>query len=384
MHSGGAEWIVEVALRAAQWRRPPEPAAPPQPSPLATSDTPRPPAAMRLIRIDTKAADATTLTLPLLEQPRPGAPADHCVIEVRSAGVNPSDAKAALGHMPHAVWPRTPGRDYAGLVVDGPQALLGKPVWGCGGDLGIRRDGTHATHLIVPTASVCEIPAGIGLREAGAVGVPFVTAYEGLRRAGLPGPGRSVLVLGANGAVGQAALQIARYLGAHAIAVVRNEQARQACPASPAPIVHLELPEPAAAIRSLTDGHGVDVAFNTVGSPYFALANQCLGIGGHQVFIATTERAVPFDIFAFYRGQQTYHGIDSLALDCTACATILQRLAPGFASGALRPFPIAADSVHTLDDAARAYRRVLAGTRQRLVIEPGAVTAGRAPAEAAR
>jgi len=79
---------------------------------------------------------------------------------------------------------------------------------------------------------------------------------------------------------------------------------------------------------------------------------------------------VPFDIFAFYRGQHSYHGVDSLALDCTACAGILEQLAPGFTSGGLRPFMVEAESVYDIDAAAAAYRRVLAGARQRLVIAP--------------
>ena len=49
-------------------------------------------------------------------------------IEVKAAGVNPSDVKATLGAMSHAVWPRTPGRDWAGVVVEGPNDLLGREV----------------------------------------------------------------------------------------------------------------------------------------------------------------------------------------------------------------------------------------------------------------
>jgi NADPH2:quinone reductase len=46
---------------------------------------------------------------------------DEVVVEVGAAAVNPSDVKAAIGMMPHAVFPRTPGRDFAGMVVDGPR-----------------------------------------------------------------------------------------------------------------------------------------------------------------------------------------------------------------------------------------------------------------------
>ena len=105
--------------------------------------------------------------------PKPGP--NEILIKVAAAGVNPSDVKAALGAMPHAVWPRTPGRDYAGTVVEGPAELLGKEVWGSGGELGIRRDGTHARHLLLDAAHVRAKPGTVSLREAGAVGVPFIT-----------------------------------------------------------------------------------------------------------------------------------------------------------------------------------------------------------------
>ena len=64
-------------------------------------------------------------------------PEGHAVIHVQAAAVNPSDVKAALGMMPHAIWPRTPGRDFAGVVVAGPDEWLGAEVWGTGGDLGM-------------------------------------------------------------------------------------------------------------------------------------------------------------------------------------------------------------------------------------------------------
>ena len=69
-------------------------------------------------------------------------------IEVKAAAVNPSDVKAATGLMPYAVFPRTPGRDYAGVVIDGPAGAIGREVFGSSGDLGIRRDGTHGFFVI--------------------------------------------------------------------------------------------------------------------------------------------------------------------------------------------------------------------------------------------
>ncbi len=74
----------------------------------------------------------------------------------------------------------------------------------------------------------------------------------------------------------------------------------------------------AAQVRELTDGRGADIVYNTVGSAYFEAANKSMAKGATQIFIATQDRAVPFDIFAFYRGMHTFVGIDSLAMDCVA------------------------------------------------------------------
>ncbi len=91
---------------------------------------------------------------------------------------------------------------------------MGKEVFGSSGDLGIRRDGTHATHLVIEADALVEKPANVSLDEAAGIGVPFVAALEGFRRAGMPKPGETVLVMGVNGKVGQAAAQIATWRGA--------------------------------------------------------------------------------------------------------------------------------------------------------------------------
>jgi NADPH:quinone reductase-like Zn-dependent oxidoreductase len=74
------------------------------------------------LRVYQKAADAAALPQAIhVEDPAAITPGTgQVLIQVRYAGVNPSDVKAVLGAMPHAIWPRTPGRDYAGVVVAGP------------------------------------------------------------------------------------------------------------------------------------------------------------------------------------------------------------------------------------------------------------------------
>ena len=75
---------------------------------------------------------------------------------------------------------------------------------------------------MLPAANLSEKPAAISLAEAGAVGVPFITAYEGLRETGPVRQGDVVLVLGANGKVGQAAIQLVTAAGARVFGVERT------------------------------------------------------------------------------------------------------------------------------------------------------------------
>lgn len=296
--------------------------------------------------------------------------ATDALIEVRAAAVNPSDAKAAIGMMPYAVFPRTPGRDFAGVVIDGPAGLVGKDVFGSSGDLGIRRDGTHATHLVIEAAALVEKPSTISLAEAAGIGVPFVTAQEGFRRAGMPRPGETVLILGLNGKVGQAAAQIASWQGARVIGVVRKDEPYVGHAHGEVTVIDSSRNDVAESVHELTGGKGADVVYNTVGEAYYEAGTGSLARLGRQIFIASVKTTVPFDIFAFYRGRHTYVGIDTLALSSIAAAEVLRELVPGFASGALKPFPIEPGAIYPLERAAQAYAAVLGSSRDRVVFLP--------------
>lgn len=323
---------------------------------------------MPRLRVHQKTDSIDTLDLRLEpDDPEPQGPGE-VLVQIHAAGVNPSDVAACLGRMPQAAWPRTPGRDWAGTVLAGPAALLGAEVFGSGGDLGITRDGSHASRLVLPVGALVPRPANVSLAEAGALGVPFVTAQEGFHRSGLPGGGDVVLVLAANGKVGQAAVQIAAMRGARVFGAVRRTEPFAGPEGVPVRIIDSATNDVAATVRAETGGHGADIVFNTVGSPFFAEGNAALAHGGRHILIATRERAVPFDIFTFYRGRHTFVGVDTLALDCSASAAALRALLPGFASGALRPFPVLPDATYGLDRAVEAYRRVATGTRDRVVL----------------
>jgi NADPH:quinone reductase-like Zn-dependent oxidoreductase len=272
--------------------------------------------------------------------------------------------------MPYAVFPRTPGRDYAGIVIDGPAGSIGREVFGSSGNLGIRRDGTHASHLAVEADAVVDKPGNVSWEEAAGIGVPFVTAIEGFRRAGMPTKGDIVLVMGVNGKVGQSAVQIASWSGARVIGVVRKNEAYEGHTNSPVDVIDASVADVAARVRELTGGKGADIVFNTVGDPYFQAAHKSLALRGRQILIAAIHPVVPFNILEFYRGQHTYVGIDTLGLSSTATGAALRELVAGFASGHLKPFPIKPSAIYPLEEAKAAFLAVAGSSRDRVILRP--------------
>jgi NADPH:quinone reductase len=323
----------------------------------------------RCVRLNAKAENAALLA-PMVEKHALSRAASEVLIEVKAAAVNPSDVKAATGLMPYAVFPRTSGRDYAGVVIDGPAGTVGREVFGSSGDLGIRRDGTHATHLAVEVEATVEKPKSISWEEAAGIGVPFVTAMEGFRRAGVPKRGETVLIMGVTGKVGQAAAQIATWHGARAIGVMRKAEAYEGHSNSKVDVIDASATDIPTRLRELNDGRGADIVFNTVGDPYFQAAHKSLALRGRQILIAAIDRIVQFNILEFYRGQHTYVGIDTLGLSSVATGDVLRELAPGFASAHLKPFPINPAAVYPLEQAKQAFVAVAGSSRDRVILKP--------------
>jgi NADPH:quinone reductase-like Zn-dependent oxidoreductase len=316
-----------------------------------------------------KASDVASIA-PTIERRTLSRAANELLIEVKAAAVNPSDVKAATGLMAYAVFPRTPGRDYAGFVLDGPAEWIGREVFGSSGDLGLRRDGTHATHLAVEAEAVVEKPKELSWEQAAGIGVPFVTAMEGFRRAGMPKVHDNVLVFGVNGKVGQAAVQIASWHGARVIGVVRKSEPYEGHTNSSVEVIDASAVDVATRVRELTDGKGADIVFNTVGDPYFQAAHKSLALRGRQILIAAIDRIVQFNILEFYRGQHTYVGIDTLGLSSIVSGAVLRELGPGFAGGHLKPFPIKPTAIYPLEEAKAAFVAVAGSSRDRVILRP--------------
>jgi NADPH2:quinone reductase len=323
----------------------------------------------RCVRLNARAETPAALA-PTVERRTLSRSEDHVLIEIKAAAVNPSDIKAATGLMAYAVFPRTSGRDYAGVVIAGPAGMIGREVFGSSGDLGIRRDGTHATHLVVEADAVVEKPKNLSWAETAGIGVPFVTAIEGFRRAGMPKSGETVLVMGVTGKVGQAAVQIASWRGARVIGVARKDEAYAGHANGPVEMIDSSASDVAERVRELTDGKGADIVFNTVGDPYFEAAHKSLGLRGRQILIAAIDRIVQFNILEFYRGQHSYFGIDTLGLSSVATGAVLRELVPGFLSEHLKPFAIRPNAIYPLEDAKAAFLAVAGSSRDRIILRP--------------
>lgn len=304
------------------------------------------------------------LKIETLPDPQPGP--NELVVHIRAASLNPSDAKNVLGRMADTTLPRTPGRDFAGIVVNGPNQLIGAEVWGTGGDVGFIRDGAYAELLVVPVAGVRRKPKNLSFEEAAAVGTNFVTAWIGLIETAHFQPGETALVTGAAGGVGSAVTQITKWKDGSTIGVDRSPMSpeRQAAFGIDQFLISDSQENYKAMIedaRQFTAGKGVNVVFDCVGAPLFEPCLRTLGQLGRQVNITSVEdRRVSFDLLDFYHHRLSLFGVDSRAYDTVACAAILEQLTPGFESGALKPIPIA--KRFTLNEATQAFTQVNDGS----------------------
>ncbi len=280
--------------------------------------------------------------LHLVERPDPHATDSSAVVRVEAASINPSDVKNVAGRMSQTTLPRIPGRDYSGVVVEGPAEWLGVPVWGTGGDVGFIRDGTHAEFIEVPLASLVRKPDVLSHDAAAAVGVTFLTGWIGVVEYAQLSKGETLAVIGAAGGVGSAAMQLANFLGARAIGITRGQ-----------------LP---------ADGLKADVVLDTVGGAMIETALKIAAHRGRVVEISGgKDRRVSFDIIDFYRTELQLFGVDSLKRDLVAASETLRKLAPGFESGALLPPQVG--TVLPLERAREGYELVEKGSAGRVVLK---------------
>lgn len=173
--------------------------------------------------------DANSLRSMRLPVPEPDA--DQVLIEVWATSVNPIDYRLRSGEMKGLLpggFPRIPGYDVAGVIVDAPQEspfAVGDRVMAF---LDSTRGGAAAEYAVCSLDSVAKLPAGFPLEIAAAIPLAGTTALQSLRDHGKITPGDRVLINGASGGVGMFAVQIAKAYDCHVDAVASGEN-REFC-----------------------------------------------------------------------------------------------------------------------------------------------------------
>ena len=272
--------------------------------------------------------------------PKPGP--GEVLVQVKAAAINPSDIKNVLGFM-HITTPAAARRDaiLRGWSRRGSSALVGKSVFGSGGNLGLGRDGSHAEFVTVPEAAVLPMPKGFTFEQAAAVGVAYMTAWAAIVKAARLQKGETALILGTTGAVGSAAARIARRQGARVLGVVRKKADLAAASASKLPVdvwLDLESAELSKSVREATAGKGADVILDVVGGPMFEKCLAALAWRGRQVAISSSpEPRVSLNLVDFYHNESRLFGADSLKISFQEAGEILRALTPGFESGEFPP-----------------------------------------------
>lgn len=292
--------------------------------------------------------------LKVIEEDKPVPQKGEVLVQVKAAAINPSDVKSVLGKMQPTKTPRIPGRDYAGIVVS-DSAWKGKSVFGTGGLLGFTKDGSHAEYITVPETALVEIPPGISFSSATAMSLGYLTAWQSLVVVGKLKPKEKVLIIGAAGAVGSAAVRIAHYLSAEVMGTCLPSNEIPQDLKAIVKWINLETEKLPNKISELTNNKGVNLVMDVIGGKLFELCIDCLAQQGRQVSIATTEAMVSFNLLDFYHKEAHLMGVDTLKLSSEDAADILKALLPGMEKKIF--IPQETDEI-SLEEAPKAYEAI--------------------------
>ncbi|MDB6142636.1 MAG: quinone oxidoreductase [Pseudomonas sp.] len=318
--------------------------------------------------------DAANAPFRLTEMPKPVAGAGQILVRIKASGVNPLDTKIRSGNAGHArqPLPAVLGMDLAGIVEALGEGVtgfkVGDEVYGMATGIG-GAQGSLAQYAAVDAELMALKPHNLSMREAAALPLVVITAWEGLvDRAGVRA-GQSVLVQGGAGGVGHIAVQIARALGAVVFAT-GSEKQRALIESFGATAIDRNAPVQDY-VAAHAGGEGFDVVYDTVGGAAldasFAAARtygghvvSCLGWGTHSLaplsFRAATYSGV-FTLMPLLTGKgRAHHG------------EILREAARLIEAGSVKPI---LDERHfTLETTQAAHDILESGTaRGRLVIE---------------
>ena len=307
--------------------------------------------------------------LRLEEVPTPEPGPGEVLVRMHATGINPVETYIRAGtyaRLPEL--PYTPGNDGAGVVEqvgsDVTEFNPGDRVYTAGSI-----SGTYAEFALCKKNKVHPLPANVSFAQGAAVGTPYATAYRGLLQRANSKPGETVLVHGASGGVGTAAVQLARAHGLRVFGTVGSDDGRKLAREQGAHEVfdhrardHFEQ------IMKATGGHGVDVILEM-------LAN--VNLGKDLTILAKAGRVVIIGS----RGPVEINPRDTMQRDADVRGMILANTSPaemasvhaelvaGLENGTLRPV---IGKEFSLADAAQAHQAVMAlGALGKIVLVPG-------------
>lgn len=223
----------------------------------------------------------------------PEAAAGDVVIEVRAAGVNFPDALMVMGqYQVRPPLPFIPGGEAAGVIVDVGSGVnhlrIGQRV------VAFTRTGAFAERLSAPASAVTPIPEALSFDIAATLPLAFGTAMHALIDRAHLAPGDTLLVLGASGGVGLAAVMIGKALGARVIAAASTDDKLTLCRAHGADdVINYTTESLRDRLTILTNGLGPDVICDPVGGDLTELAFRSIGWGGRHLVVGFAGGAIP-------------------------------------------------------------------------------------------
>lgn len=235
-----------------------------------------------------EAGDIRNLALEELAEPVPQQ--GEVLMRVQYAALNPADRYLVQGQYPRAgAPPFTPGRDGSGVVaqaVPGGEFREGDSVCLLGGLTGISKPGMFAEYAAVPEAWLAPCPDGWDMREAAAAPLTFLTAWRALVVCGGLKAGETVLVTGASGGVGTAAVMLGAALGARVIALSRSAEKRAALLEMGAgAALDTDAPDVEKRVKAALDGAKLDLVVENLGGPWLDRCARMAGMGGRIMVV---------------------------------------------------------------------------------------------------
>ena len=305
--------------------------------------------------------------LQLAQLPIPSPGPGEVRLKVEAVGINPVETYQCAGSIPSLPLPWTPGTDAAGTIdAVGPGVEGWRP-----GDRAYTSatiTGAYAEWTVAAAATTHPLPAGLTAAEGAGIGIPYATAWRALVQRAAAQPGEWVLIHGASGGVGLAAVQIARHLSLRTIGTAGTPRGAELVQAQGADhVLNHSQPGYLEEITALTHGTGPAISLEMLANVNLAHDTQLIAPRGRIIVIGCRG---PIEINARHLMVRDADVRGVLLFNATTSErqAIHDALAPGLAAGTLRPI---ISQSFTLAAAAAAHTAVMQpGAAGKIVLIP--------------